>query len=433
MCLISYCPSGTDKESQEVQDFIANGFHSQFHGSGYMYKKEGEPTVFLSKGYKSVEAMLADIKHAGLNKEDELAIHHRTSTSGLKDEYNTHPFVVSKNHDEVIALEGKFELPVFMHNGIFRNIEKFEKLDKNFSDTYAFAKYIMAEPQILALYKENPDMFQFILREFVGGSKTLTFFPDRDPIMTGFYFKENGYFHSNECFRNCNYRDRGGVMGKNLLGGTTGNLSIDKTNTTDTKLPTLKLADNISILPSVRLSGSEIRIDSENAKHFYFVKKIDAGNYRVFEFEEFENYGYQETMNLLHIVSGHQFRSCAYAVHNTQLHTEYYFYPKAKYSYIYKDYAELIRKWKASKRGLKKLVGLLRKNKLKSLDDTLNFKVAKKRFTKVALYEYYKYHRDDLLNDPTEKDLVMILPGEKKKPRMEVTSKGDLVDVVLAD
>lgn len=410
MCLISYCPEGTDKNSDEVHEFIRTGMHTQRDGSGFMYKKKGENLVYLSKGYKNVEALIGDITRCNLEKDDILAIHHRTSTSGKTDDVNTHPFVVSKNHEEVITLEDKVDKPVFMHNGIF-TLEKYEKMNLDFSDTYAFARYILTNPGVMNLYRNDPEMFQFALSAIVRGSRTLTFFPDRVPIMTGSYTEHNGYYHSNDCFRNLNARDRGGAghgVGKN----TTNNGGGLETNVSVPNLPTLSLVNGFKFKPAARLCGDDIEITEENCEHFYYVKKADMSAARILEFHS-DSYGEFKdgSMELLHLTND-SFKSYAITIGKTEFNTTYFFYPKPVYGKIYKDYLVLLKSYEIpGKRALKKMLDLLRRNKVKSLNDTLNFKKAKRSFNKIALYYYYKRYRNELFTDPQDLSFTLAIPA----------------------
>jgi len=410
MCLISYCPEGTDKNSNEVHEFIRTGMLTQRDGSGFMYKKKGEHLVFISKGYRNIDALIGDIKRCNLEKDDILAIHHRTSTSGKTDEFNTHPFVVSKNHDEVITLEDKVDKPVFMHNGIF-TLEKYEKMNLDFSDTYAFVRYIMTNPDIMNLYRNSPEMFQYALSAIVRNSRTLTFFPDRVPVMTGSFTEHNGYYHSNDCFRNANSRDRGGsgsTVGKNTtpLGGGLG------TNVSDPNLPTLSLVSGLKYKPAARLCGDDIEITEENCDHFYYVKKADPTAARIWEFHS-DSYNEFKggIMELLHLTNG-SFKSYAITVGKTEFYSTYFFYPKPIYGKIYKDYLVLLRSFEVpGKRAMKKMLDLLRRNKVRSLNDTLNFKKAKRSFNKIALYYFYKRYRDGLFVDPEDLKFKLEIPA----------------------
>lgn len=419
MCLISYCGKGTEKYSDEVVSFIRAGFHTQRDGSGYMYKKSGDESVFLSKGYRNLERMFADIKSANLDLEDELAIHHRTSTSGREDAFNCHPFVVSQDHLDLTITEGKVKKPVLMHNGVFRNINTFEKMDTDFSDTYAFVRHILAVPQVLDLYKNNTEMFQFLLSDFVKNNKTLTFFHDRDVIMTGNFIEHNGYFHSNECFRNYSYRDKGGVGGEET--GQSCSHSGTETNTAEPSLPILNLGSGYAVRPAIRLCGKDIRIDKENFDHFYYVKKADISNSRILVFENFVPFTYLGPLNVMYVMNN-SFRLRGQCVSDNELHTTFWFYPKVLYAQAYIDYKTIITQFeKPGKRTLKKLVDLLRRKPIKNIDDKLFMEKAKRSFSKLALYEWYRYFRDDVLSDPTEKDLVLQIPGKEPAPWNENT------------
>lgn len=414
MCLISILPKGTAKYSDKVTEFIENGFYANSSGSGFMYKKNGENFVYIKKGYFNLEKLLADLKEANLKDDDELVIHHRIRTSGLSNNLNTHPFVVSTNHDEVITLDGKVDKPCLAHNGVF-SVDKYEKLNPNFSDTYAFTRYIMANVNVLNLFKTEDEIFETIADKFIGYNKIVLLFPDRDLVTYGRFEEDEGYLHSNDGYKNRYVRNRGGVetcpvpMKKLTTQSQNGQentvpfcqkstTSLNKREFTPSILisrykgETLYFNKEI-IGTGIRLDGSIIRITESNYNHFYIVSKKEPLCNKpnvLFSFSDtFRDFNprKQSFYNALHTS-----RNMAYIKTEKEILSEYWFYPKFEYTKIYADYLHLMEKCgKLSNKSFKKLT--------KTLTIKLNTIVNKRQKLKIPNDLYLKYKRiDEIIN-----------------------------------
>lgn len=414
MCLISILPKGTVKYSDKVTEFIENGFHANSSGSGFMYKKNGENFVYIKKGYFNLEKLLADLKEANLTDDDELVIHHRIRTSGLANNLNTHPFVVSSDHNEVITLDGKVDKPCLAHNGVF-SVDKYEKLNPDFSDTYAFTRYIMANVNVLNLFKTEDEVFETIADKFIGYNKIVLLFPDRDLVTYGKFEEDEGYLHSNGGYRNRYIRNRGGVetcsvpnmkLTKQSQNGQ-GNIIpfCQKSKTSLSKkefTPSILINryrgealyfDKSIIASGIRLDGSIIRITESNYNHFYIVSKKEPICNKpnvLFSFSEtFQDFNplKQSFYNALHTSSRN-----AYIKTEKEILSEYWFYPKFEYNKIYADYLHLMEKCgKLSAKSFKKLT--------KTLTIKLNTIVNKRQKLKIGNDLYLKYKRiDEIIN-----------------------------------
>lgn len=403
MCIISSCPKGTPKNTKEVTDFITSGFNCNRAGSGFMYKKAGENFVHINKGFFNLANLLKAIKDADLKDEDELVIHHRIATAGNTDDENTHPFVVSDIHEEVILLEGKVEKPCLAHNGIFSNIKELEWIDQDYSDTYAFSRYIMSEPNILNLFKTNQAIFKIALKGVLSWSRLALLFPDRDMIMLGDFTKDNGYFHSNDGYKR-HVVNRGGIeetcskqksWTKSGPGHTTNSSikTIGPSCVRSTLYSPIKIGD-LTIQPQLRLDGSIIRITNSNWNNFFFVKKDDKDSSRPFYFKDYSDKPLDRDSNCLARVNMDRLQ---YVIPYTCLHTDYWFYPKPMWQNIYRDYIHIIEEIDAEcgKKTFKKLYSYLRKLKPKSNTDKIFWKRMGEHLYISALYEWYDYWKAD--------------------------------------
>lgn len=378
MCLISVCPKGTNKYSQEVTDFIRVGVASNRSGSGFMYKKDGDSFIYVKKGFWTFEELHQSIKDANLKDNDELVIHHRIGTSGRETKENMHPFVISQNHEDLIMLSGKIDKPALVHNGFFNNIDHFENKNPDFSDTYAMTRYIM--PHVIDLYTYETPTFEKVFSSIIGGSKICVLYPNRDLVMAGKFVEENGYYHSHSGFRNMFYRDRGGVRETDWSGFSQG---------TTTKRAALTESPKLLLAPAVksdkketiRLDGNIIDINEFNYHHFVYQLK-DSSSTRAWRFDSYDS---KAALNTLYC-QNENYRSID-PVDELSLHSDYHFYPKKEFEGYYREYKVVLEKLTASKNMLKDIYKILQKNKYKHIANT--FKIKKLQVSKCSLVNIY--------------------------------------------
>lgn len=386
MCLISVLPKGTIKYNKQVEDFISSGFKCNGDGSGYMYKKDGDKFVYINKGFFNLDMLLKSIKDLNLQLNDELVVHHRIGTAGAITASNTHPFVVSTNHSEVIMLSGKTNKPVLTHNGIFREIKMFENLNKQFSDTYAFARYILTNT-IEDLINFQDDFLKS-MDNVIGWSRMCLLFPDRDLLMTGDFKEDGGYYHSNTGYKSY-VRNVGGVE-SNVVGFPKPAGGENLVNTSFLKLPpATKESKNII------LNDNHITINEFNYSHFVFIRKDKMNNtcYR------FDTYDENTLLNMMwNYVNSKPV--IGMTVSKARLHDDYEFHPKTVYKNYYSEYIHLLMTLTPSKNLMKKIFKLLNTHRHKPLDYI--FKIQKKAISKIALVNYYLAFKDKFMTDPIQ-------------------------------
>ena len=216
MCLVSVLPKGTEKLSKEVESFVDKGITTNDHGSGIMWKKNGTKFVNIKKGLNSFDAIMEAIEKSKVTVDDELVIHHRIGTCGEKTALNTHPFLVSPDKTIMENTSGKFQLPAMAHNGIFH---AFTNKNSRYNDTFHFVNEFLALPGLMTLLKEQPEKFRQLFSDKIGFNRLAFLFPDRDVLMLGDFVKCNGYFHSNDGFKEY-VRDEGGSSFSNRNKGS---------------------------------------------------------------------------------------------------------------------------------------------------------------------------------------------------------------------
>ena len=209
MCLISVIPEGIEKNIRIISRFIIQGMKTNTDGSGFMYKRANESKIGVKKGYFNAERMINDINSLNLQTNDTLVLHHRFGTEGEQSDENTHPFIVSKDHNEIVSLDTITDKPCMVHNGIFYNIRDYVKLNPTFSDTYAFTRYILAENQMLDMAYDNITLFNKLTEKIVGSDKICILHPTRPMLLINSFIKDNGCYHSNGGYKQYVW-DRGG-------------------------------------------------------------------------------------------------------------------------------------------------------------------------------------------------------------------------------
>lgn len=379
MCLISVLGKGTTKYSEEVTGFLKRGMESNRDGSGFMYKRDGGNTVVVRKGFFKFDDLIAALNSAELKDSDELVVHHRIGTSGLVSAENTHPFIISHIHSTIIQTDAKVAVPCLVHNGMFSELEKHERLNPNFSDTYAFARYIMTNA--IDLYTLETDLFKKALRPVIGGSRICVVYPHRDLIMLGDFVEDNGYYHSHRGYKPWStYTDRGGVEELDFGKGTTTRNTILQIGCSASNLQNCSIAKKTTEIPLV-LDGNKIDINEFNYSHFVFTMKNSSAT-RAWKYESYDT---KAELNVLSCK-----RDDYTATHTTrteELHSDYRFRPKINYKQYYEEYANVVQQLAPSKSLFKTISKILKDNKFALI--SRKFKIKGYEITKCTLMNYY--------------------------------------------
>lgn len=382
MCLISVLGKGTTKYSEEVTGFLKRGMDSNKDGSGFMYKRDGGNTVVVRKGFFKFEDLMSALNSAELKDSDELVVHHRIGTSGLVSAQNSHPFIISHIHDTIVQTDAKVALPCLVHNGMFSNLDKHERLNPNFSDTYAFARYIMSNA--IDFYTLETDLFKKALHPVIGGSKICVVYPHRDLVMLGDFVEDNGYFHSHRGYKPWStYVDRGGrELEEDFTTGTTTRNSILQIGcSTNANPQNCSIAHRTTKKEVLKLDGNKIDINEFNYSHFVFTMK-NSSSERVWKFESYDS---EAEINILSCQ-----RENYLSTHTTrteELHSDYHFHPRNEYKEFYEEYALIVQQLVPSKSLFKTISKILKDNKFALISRTFDIKGTK--ISKCTLMNYY--------------------------------------------
>lgn len=206
MCLIIFCPKGTEKKSEFLFESIRKASLTNKDGIGLMYKEEDK--IYVSKGYTDVEEFIQKLNELRFSDENgQLAIHLRIGNKGAINQQMCHPFICSNDDEEIMLTETYTDRPVLMHNGTFIGLT----LPAGKSDTFVFTKKFLSNNVLNGLFYDNLELFNEVFKTTLSVSRLLMFYPDeRDYQKTGNWIESNGYYFSNETFKNSNIRDVGG-------------------------------------------------------------------------------------------------------------------------------------------------------------------------------------------------------------------------------
>lgn len=208
MCLISVAPKGTDKYTELFLNGLRTAANTNTDGIGYSFKRAKSQKVFISKGYKDIDTVIAKLHKHNLKPDDELIVHQRIGNKGAKNVDMMHPFVLAWDKDVILTNNRYVDLPVMAHNGTFHSYSD----NSEFSDTYNFIQKFMYKEELITLLKNDLDFFKDIFSPKLSTNRLVFLFPNTDQslITLGDYKEDSGYLFSNESYKNKNLRNVGG-------------------------------------------------------------------------------------------------------------------------------------------------------------------------------------------------------------------------------
>lgn len=196
MCLIIYCDKQSDKKKEFLREAITKASEFNQDGMGYATKRANN-VLFMSKGYFNLEEFLNAIDGEDLGEGDELLIHLRIGNIGNKDASLCHPFIVSKDQEEILTIvKNEIDKPILAHNGTMR---KHVVTKSDYSDTYFFIKNVLSTDSVLRFLKDDPNTFDWLMQDHLSKSRLAIMFPDEtESILLGDWFEYEGFKFSKD-------------------------------------------------------------------------------------------------------------------------------------------------------------------------------------------------------------------------------------------
>ncbi len=136
MCLIIAKRKNVKFNRGRITDYVEQAAKYNRDGLGYAIRKGNENVVEIRRGYSSPTDMFKHIDRDKVKPIDELIIHLRMGTSGLRDITNNHPFALSHDMTKTQKECLLEEQGAFAHNGVLRVFEN----DTDYCDSYNFMK-----------------------------------------------------------------------------------------------------------------------------------------------------------------------------------------------------------------------------------------------------------------------------------------------------
>lgn len=198
MCLIIFAPKGVDKKKEFLKEAITKASEFNQDGMGYATKRANN-VLFMSKGYFNLEEFLNAIDGEDLSEEDELLIHLRIGNIGNKDASLCHPFIVSKESEEILTIvKNNIDKPIIAHNGTMR---KHVVTKSDYSDTYFFIKNVLSTDSVLNFLKQDQYTFDWLLQDHLCKSRLAIMFPDEtETILLGDWHEYDGLSFSKDYY-----------------------------------------------------------------------------------------------------------------------------------------------------------------------------------------------------------------------------------------
>jgi hypothetical protein len=184
MCIICLKPHGIEDFTDTILKYC---WDRNNDGAGFAYYK-GEGIWSVEKGFMKYDEFMNAYRAHSFGKDHTSIIHFRKATSGLTDEGNTHPFIVTDDKDKMRETQYESSMIAF-HNGVVG------KGDKKYSDSMEFVSDVLFpisplwEDKRIHGYIAEELLTKNSSRWLVCAGKTYHFF--------GTWHKHNGWEFSN--------------------------------------------------------------------------------------------------------------------------------------------------------------------------------------------------------------------------------------------
>lgn len=193
MCIICISNKGTRQPNTKE---IRTMWEANPHGAGYMFLNK-DNDVEIHKGFMELDDFLRAVKSENFTADDVVIYHFRISTQAGVNPEMTHPFPLSRNIEDMKALDLLCHVGI-AHNGIIPLTT--DKNDKEYSDTAHFiAEYL---PQILH-YPEDlkDDKVLKIIQELAKSKLAILDNTGHIALIGHFITDDSGLIYSNGSYK----------------------------------------------------------------------------------------------------------------------------------------------------------------------------------------------------------------------------------------
>ena len=184
MCIAIVKPKGIETPSEKL---LKTCWNNNPDGAGFCYNTKNG--VIIHKGYLKFEDFYKDFKKHNY-KNCDLIIHFRIATHGGVNKECTHPFVISKNIEDLKKLHVKCK-SAFVHNGIISGYGS--RTDNGVSDTMDYVTKIIANIPYI-----NKTLLDNLAKE---KSSRFAIINKNNFVVGGAWIKDNGIYYSNDSYK----------------------------------------------------------------------------------------------------------------------------------------------------------------------------------------------------------------------------------------
>ena len=202
MCIIAAKPQGVKPPSMDV---FEECFSNNAHGAGFMILRPGAKTIDLQKGFMKFKDFKKAFYKANVTEDDQAVFHFRISTSGLIDQGNCHPYIVSDKDSQLRQTKARVRGMAFAHNGV---ISELNGVDKKLNDTQLFAKWYLSDPVLMDNIFES-NTLQDLVEGYIGSSKFAIMQPGKTMLLLGKFIEDDGMLYSNSTYEKPKYTNYG--------------------------------------------------------------------------------------------------------------------------------------------------------------------------------------------------------------------------------
>lgn len=195
MCVIAFAKKGVEIPDKATREKMWN--HNKDGAgimlmlpNGYNYYTKGMMT------YDAFEKELTELSKVFNLTNLNVALHFRITTHGKSDGPTTHPFMLSKDYQELRKLDYIGKAPVVMHNGTIPGFGGI--LDEDSSDTQDYVGLILS--RLLNQTDEKDELSQDALEKIIEatiGYSRMLIFNHGNIIRIGDWKEEDGIYYSN--------------------------------------------------------------------------------------------------------------------------------------------------------------------------------------------------------------------------------------------
>lgn len=188
MCIIAYKPKDVNPPSEKI---LRNCFSNNSDGVGIAIQRNGKITI--NKFMEEIP-FIAYAKQ-NVRKEDSIIYHFRIATHGSVDLENTHPFIITKDWQEMGESQSITTKNILAHNGIITSLAD----DHTKSDSKILA-HLLAEDSI------NSNLFQsegikVLIQALIETDKLVVMNKEGKCFLIGNFEKDKGIYYSNLTYR----------------------------------------------------------------------------------------------------------------------------------------------------------------------------------------------------------------------------------------